>query len=146
MSEPIARADVFMHSNGYSTERNIAMAIMQKLGLDYTDFRRRDELIAAGAPWLDVERNERQAALTQQVAELTVELSETRDQLQTVHAHVKEALELLGVDVSVDGYIPDSWTLREQCHLAGNELAMFREKLGEFSQKQYEAANPKEQP
>ena len=44
-------------------------------------------------------------------------------QLQTVHAHVKEALELLGVDVNVEtGRIPDSWTLREECHGAARKM------------------------
>lgn len=37
--------------------------------------------------------------------------------------HVKEALELLGVDVSVDGYVPDTWTLREQCAAAQSRIA-----------------------
>jgi hypothetical protein len=37
--------------------------------------------------------------------------------------HVKEALELLGVDVSVDGYVPDTWTLREQCAAAKERIA-----------------------
>ncbi len=56
-------------------------------------------------------------------AELTAaqaEAQEAREKLNTVHTHVKESLELLGVDVSVNGYIPDSWTLREQCKLAAD--------------------------
>ena len=57
-----------------------------------------------------------------QIAALTQRLEQATAYLNTVHAHVKEALELLGVDVSVAGYIPDSWTLREQCHLAGKRL------------------------
>lgn len=48
---------------------------------------------------------------------------ETGNQLRLVHRHVKEALELLGVDVSVEnGYVPDSWTLREQCYIAKGKL------------------------
>ena len=58
--------------------------------------------------------------------QLTAQLAETNDQLQTVHGHVKEALELLGVDVS--GYVPDSWTLREQCDLARRRLAAAEER------------------
>ena len=54
-------------------------------------------------------------------AETEAELVERTEQLRTVHRHVKEALELLGVDVS--RYIPDSWTLREQCHMAKQQLA-----------------------
>jgi hypothetical protein len=55
------------------------------------------------------------------------ELAELRDQLQTVHRHVAEAIELLGVDTSVaTGRIPDSWTLREECHAAAKKLAELR--------------------
>ena len=50
------------------------------------------------------------------------ERGEAKEQLQTVHSHVAEALSLLGVDISVNGYIPDSWTLREQCHIAKGKL------------------------
>lgn len=65
--------------------------------------------------------------LRKQLAARDVELAEAKAQLQTVHNHVKEALELLGVDVSVDGYIPDSWTLREQCAKAKAEIERLRE-------------------
>lgn len=51
---------------------------------------------------------------------------EASEQLQTVHRHVKESLGLLGVDVSAEGYIPDSWTLREQCKIAGDKLRASR--------------------
>lgn len=36
--------------------------------------------------------------------------------------HVKQALELLDVDVSVDGYVPDTWTLLDQCKATGRAL------------------------
>lgn len=36
--------------------------------------------------------------------------------------HVAESLELLGVDTSVNGYPADTWTLREQCKIAGDKL------------------------
>lgn len=49
--------DTFIHSNGFSTERNIATAVMRRLGLDETDFRKRDELIMRViSPWTDAER------------------------------------------------------------------------------------------
>lgn len=63
--------------------------------------------------------------------QLRQQLAETKDQLQTVHAHVAEALQLLGVDISVDGCIPDSWTLREQCHLSKVKLGLARAQLDE---------------
>jgi hypothetical protein len=45
------------------------------------------------------------------------------EKLKTLHQHVKESLEFLGCDISVkNGYIPDSWTLREQCKIAGQKL------------------------
>lgn len=56
------------------------------------------------------------------ITKLRLQLAETKGQLQAVHSHVAEALQLLGVDISVDGYVPDSWTLREQCHLAKQQL------------------------
>jgi hypothetical protein len=46
----------FMHPNGFSTERNVTVAIMRALNLDETDFRLRDKLIFAGAPWIQAER------------------------------------------------------------------------------------------
>ena len=52
-------------------------------------------------------------------------MEELNDQLQTVHAHVAEAIDLLGLNKH--GAIPDSWTLREQCHKAGQRLELFEE-------------------
>jgi hypothetical protein len=71
---------------------------------------------------LDGYLNQSIGCFKRQVESLTAQLAERTEQLQTVHGHVKEALELLGVDVSTNGYIPDSWTLREQCHLAGRRI------------------------
>lgn len=49
----------YMHSNGFSTERNATVEIMRALKLDETDFRLRDKLIMAGAPWIQAEREQR---------------------------------------------------------------------------------------
>lgn len=46
----------FMHDNGFSTERNATVEIMRAIGVDETDFRLRDKLIFAGAPWIQAER------------------------------------------------------------------------------------------
>lgn len=62
-------------------------------------------------------------AQRKELASLRSTVKEQAEQLHTVHSHVAEALELLGVDISVNGYIPDPWTLREQCKIAGDRLA-----------------------
>lgn len=50
---------VYMHSNGYSTERNVAVAIMRELGLDVNDYKLRDKLIFAAGPWIQAEREKK---------------------------------------------------------------------------------------
>jgi hypothetical protein len=52
-------AGVFLHPNGFSTERNMVTSVMNALNLDTTDFRLRDRLIVAASPWLDRERADR---------------------------------------------------------------------------------------
>lgn len=47
---------VFKHANGFSTERNMIVAVMRELNLDDTDFRLRDKLICAASYWLNAER------------------------------------------------------------------------------------------
>ncbi len=48
---------------------------------------------------------------------------ELKEHWRTCCQHVKEAIELLGVDVSAGtGYVPDTWTLREQCKLAKDTI------------------------
>lgn len=60
--------------------------------------------------------------LEHQLAAMTVDREQYREWWETSCAHVKEALEFLGVDVGVDGYIADTWTLRLECKLAGDKL------------------------
>jgi hypothetical protein len=66
--------------------------------------------------------------LRNQLTTLTTKLAtaeQEKDQFkgfwETACQHVKESLELLGVDVSVNGYVPDTWTLREQCRKSKQE-------------------------
>lgn len=73
--------------------------------------------------WLNQGAQIIREAIDAETAELKQQLATATEQLQAVHSHVAEALQLLGVDISVDGYMPDSWTLREQCHLAKQQLA-----------------------
>ena len=56
-------------------------------------------------------------------------LGEFESQLKLLHEHVKEALVLLGVDVSLNGYIPDSWALREQCLKAKQTIDKLKVRL-----------------
>lgn len=55
-TETPAKPYVFTHANGQSTERNAAEAVMMRLGLDHTDFRERDPLVAIIGKHLDEER------------------------------------------------------------------------------------------
>lgn len=104
MSEQTARPEVFMHPNGQSTERNIAEAIMQKLGLDWTDFRRRDEVIMAAVPAIEAERIAMQselAALRTQLAEVTAERAGLREKVDAAIAKLKTIAEVDGQDAGV---------------------------------------------
>lgn len=46
----------FMHNNGFSTVRNMVVAVMRKCGADDTDWRLRDDCIWAANPWLVADR------------------------------------------------------------------------------------------
>lgn len=58
MSEQEINPNVFLHSNGLSTERNVVVSVMRMLGADDFDFRLRDRLIVGSAGWIDKERRE----------------------------------------------------------------------------------------
>lgn len=51
---------VFLHPDGLSTERHVAVAAMRELGKDVEDFRLRDKIISLVAPWIDYERKHSQ--------------------------------------------------------------------------------------
>jgi hypothetical protein len=61
-----------------------------------------------------------------QAAREVARLKEIEGFWHTSCEHVKEALELMGVDVTVAGFVPDTWTLREQCHIKAGEIERLR--------------------
>jgi hypothetical protein len=66
-------------------------------------------------------------------------IEELNNQLQTVHAHVAEAI---GYLPNTNGLVPDSWTLREQCYKAGKRLELFDELVAALKLAQPMIGNP----
>jgi hypothetical protein len=61
-----------------------------------------------------------------QAAREVARLKEIEGFWHTSCEHVKEALELMGVDVTVAGFVPDTWTLREHCKMKADEIERLR--------------------
>ena len=61
------------------------------------------------------------------IVRLEAELAELKEQRATLHAHVAEAIELLGADPAKR--VLDSWTLREECDSARRKIARLEAEL-----------------
>lgn len=73
--------------------------------------------------------------LKEQLTQSQAAVDQYKQWWETSCLHVKEALELLGVDVSADGYAPDTWTLREQCKRNAATLAAMTVERDELRRK-----------
>ncbi len=64
-----------------------------------------------------------------EIERLRQQLAEKVEHINILNSHVAESLQLLGVETGVNGYIPDSWMLREQCKIAGDKIRDRDERL-----------------